>query len=566
MMNFVAIFLFIETQDQLQAINDVTQDLESGTPMDRLICGDVGFGKTEVAMRAAAIIISNNSNNIKNQIAIITPTTLLSKQHYKNFKNRFNSIKTSIVQLSRLVKNSEAKLIRNQIENGDAQIIIGTHSLLQNNIKFNNLALVIIDEEQHFGVAQKEKLKKLRNNVHILNLSATPIPRTLQMSLTGVKDLSLIATPPLDRLSVRNFVMPFDNIITKEAIMREYNRGGKIFFVVPRVKDLHEIMPKLQKLLPDLKIACAHGQMPVNELDDIMNEFSDSDTDILISTTIIESGIDISIANTMIIYKAEMFGLSQLYQLRGRVGRSKLRGYCYFMTDRGKKIKDSAKKKLEVMQNLDSLGVGFNIASHDMDIRGSGNLLGDEQSGHIKETGVELYQQMLLETIDKLKNSSEINSNQEIITSEIDHSIQIKLSISLLIPKDYIEDLSLRMSFYKKIALIKNNDDQEALCNEMNDRFGKIPQEVNNLMEIAKIKHQCYLINITSITTGQNTILIAFKDNKFRNPDKLLKLVFSSNNKIKINPDQKLVFHCQLINDQAKINKVYEILKIIQQL
>jgi transcription-repair coupling factor (superfamily II helicase) len=437
---------------------------------------------------------------------------------------------------------------------------------LQNNIKFNNLALVIIDEEQHFGVAQKEKLKKLRNNVHILNLSATPIPRTLQMSLTGVKDLSLIATPPLDRLSVRNFVMPFDNIITKEAIMREYNRGGKIFFVVPRVKDLHEIMPKLQKLLPDLKIACAHGQMPVNELDDIMNEFSDSDTDILISTTIIESGIDISIANTMIIYKAEMFGLSQLYQLRGRVGRSKLRGYCYFMTDRGKKIKDSAKKKLEVMQNLDSLGVGFNIASHDMDIRGSGNLLGDEQSGHIKETGVELYQQMLLETIDKLKNSSEINSNQEIITSEIDHSIQIKLSISLLIPKDYIEDLSLRMSFYKKIALIKNNDDQEALCNEMNDRFGKIPQEVNNLMEIAKIKHQCYLINITSITTGQNTILIAFKDNKFRNPDKLLKLVFSSNNKIKINPDQKLVFHCQLINDQAKINKVYEILKIIQQL
>lgn len=559
-------FPFIETQDQLQAINDVTQDLESGIPMDRLICGDVGFGKTEVAMRAAAIIISNNSNNIKNQIAIITPTTLLSKQHYKNFKNRFNSIKTSIVQLSRLVKNSEAKLIRNQIENGDAQIIIGTHSLLQNNIKFNNLALVIIDEEQHFGVAQKEKLKKLRNNVHILNLSATPIPRTLQMSLTGVKDLSLIATPPLDRLSVRNFVMPFDNIITKEAIMREYNRGGKIFFVVPRVRDLHEIMPKLQKLLPDLKIACAHGQVPVNELDDIMNEFSDSDTDILISTTIIESGIDISIANTMIIYKAEMFGLSQLYQLRGRVGRSKLRGYCYFMTDRGKKINDSAKKKLEVMQNLDSLGVGFNIASHDMDIRGSGNLLGDEQSGHIKETGVELYQQMLLETIDKLKNSSEINSNQEIITSEIDHSIQIKLSISLLIPKDYIEDLSLRMSFYKKIALIKNNDDQEALCNEMNDRFGKIPQEVNNLIEIAKIKHQCYLINITSITTGQNTILIAFKDNKFKNPDKLLKLVFSSNNKIKINPDQKLVFHCQLINDQAKINKVYEILKIIQQL
>ena len=559
-------FLFIETQDQLQAIDDITRDLAKGMPMDRLICGDVGFGKTEVAMRAAAIIISNNCSNIKNQIAIITPTTLLCKQHYKNFSQRFNLSNIKIVQLSRLIKNSQAKIIRSQIESGEAEIIIGTHSLLQNNIKFKNLALVIIDEEQHFGVAQKEKLKKLRNNVHLLNLSATPIPRTLQMSLTGVKDLSLIATPPLDRLSVRNFIMPYDDIIVKEAIMREYNRGGKIFFVVPRVKDLIEIKPKLQKLLPDLKIASAHGQMSINELDDIMNQFSESDTDILLSTTIIESGIDISIANTMIIFKAEMFGLSQLYQLRGRVGRSKLRGYCYFMIDKNKKIKASAKKKLEVMQNLDSLGAGFNIASHDMDIRGSGNLLGDKQSGHIKETGVELYQQMLLETIEKIKNSPEIVKNQEIIASNIDYSIQIKLSISLLIPKNYIEDLSLRMTFYKKIALIKNDDDQEALCNEMNDRFGKIPQEVSNLIEIAKIKHQCYQINVTSITTCQNAILIAFKDNKFKNPDKLLKLVFSSNNKIKINPDQKLVFYCQLINDQAKINKVYEILKIIQQL
>ncbi len=563
---FVRKFAFVETDDQLQAIQEVEEDLVKGSPMDRLICGDVGFGKTEVAMRAAALVVSNSNDKNKFQVAIITPTTLLCRQHYKNFKERFAGTNIKVAQLSRLVSASESKKIREQIENGEIDIIIGTHALIQNNIKFKNLSLVIIDEEQHFGVAQKEKLKKLRNEVHLLTLSATPIPRTLQMSMTGVKDLSLIATPPVDRLAVRNFVMPYDNIICKEAIMREFNRGGKIFFVVPRVRDLQEIEPKLKVMLPELKITHAHGQMSASELDDIMNEFCDGKTDLLLSTTIIESGIDISSANTMIIYKAEMFGLSQLYQLRGRVGRGKLRGYCYFMLDKNKKIKASAKKKLEVMQNLDALGVGFNIASHDMDIRGSGNILGDEQSGHIRETGAELYQQMLLETTEKLKNSKEIKEDQQISIEDHDFSTQVKLGISLLIPENYIEDLALRMSFYKKIAMIKNEQDQENLCNEMINRFGKLPPEVYNLIEAAKIKHICRQIGIEKLEMKKDGLLISFKNNKFKEPDKLLQMVFSSNNQIKINPEQKIIFVCNPQNDSLKIQNSFNAVSKLQNL
>jgi transcription-repair coupling factor (superfamily II helicase) len=428
-------FGFVETNDQLNAIEDVENDLRKGVPMDRLICGDVGFGKTEVAMRASAIVANFA------QVAIITPTTLLCRQHYKNFCQRFSETSIKIAQLSRLTSINENKITREKIASGEVQIVIGTHALIHKNIKFKNLALVIIDEEQHFGVKQKEFLKELRNEVHILALSATPIPRTLQMSLSQVKDLSLIATPPIDRLAVRNFVMPYDSTIAREAIMREYNRSGKIFFVVPRVRDIEEIYPRLKVLLPEIKIAQAHGQMSPSQLDEIMNDFIDGKFDLLLSTTIIESGIDISSANTMIIYKAEMFGLSQLYQLRGRVGRGKLRGYCYFMLDNRKKISDEAKKKLEVMQSLDALGVGFSVANHDMDIRGSGNLLSDEQSGHIRDTGVELYQQMLVQTIENLKNNPDFKDNE--IIENFDDSVTIKLGISLLIPDDYINELSL---------------------------------------------------------------------------------------------------------------------------
>lgn len=566
---FKARFGFVETDDQLRAIEEIEEDLQKGSPMDRLICGDVGFGKTEVAMRAAFIVASNNYDEEqapqatprqKYQVAIVTPTTLLCRQHFHNFTKRFEGTNIKIAQLSRLINAKENKKVKEDLESGAIDIIIGTHALLNKNLQFRNLSLVIVDEEQHFGVAQKERLKEMRNEAHILTLSATPIPRTLQMSLTGVKDLSLIATPPIDRLAVRNFVMPFDSIIIREAIMREYQRSGRVFFVVPRIKDIKEIENKLQKILPpEIKTTHAHGQMTPHQLDEIMNNFYDGKIDVLISTTIIESGIDITSANTIIIHKAEMFGLAQLYQLRGRVGRGKARGYAYFMlTD--KKINANAKKKLEVMQNLDDLGIGFTIASHDMDIRGSGDILGDEQSGHIKETGVELYQQMLLEEIEKLKSSSYITnltSSQE--KSDIGLNPQIKLGISLLIEENYIPDLSLRMSFYKKIALISNKDEQETLENEMFDRFGSIPVETKNLMKISILKHSCKNLGIERIESAKDGgILVKFAQNSLKNPDKLLKIVFDSKNQIKLLPENKLLF---VENNGDKLAKSFNIIE-----
>jgi transcription-repair coupling factor (superfamily II helicase) len=491
---------------------------------------------------------------------------LVVRQHYKNFIKRFADTDIKIAQLSRLVTAADAKKVRQNLEDGKIQIVVGTHALLQKTIKFKHLSLVIIDEEQHFGVAQKERLKELRNEIHILTLSATPIPRTLQMSLTGVKDLSLISTPPIDRLAVRNFVMPYDSIIVREAVMREYNRGGKVFFVVPRVRDVEEMEARLKILLPEIKITHAHGQMTPTNLEKIMNDFVDGKIDLLLSTTIIESGIDISNANTMIIYKSEMFGLSQLYQLRGRVGRGKVRAYCYFMLDNRKKTSDESRKKLEVMQNLDSLGVGFSVASHDMDIRGSGNLLGDEQSGHVRETGVELYQQMLLETIERLKNSpiNSLENSTKIEESEesLDFSAQIKLGISLLIPENYMQDLSLRMSFYKKISYIKNNEEQESLINEMNNRFGKIPSEVLNLIEVAKLKTFCKKIGIEKLEANSQGILISFKDNEFNEPEALMRIIFDSKNQIKLHAGQKVLFLKGKVQDdkgQVMINAKIEL-------
>ncbi len=568
---FKSRFGFVETEDQARAIEEVEEDLAKGSPMDRLICGDVGFGKTEVAMRATASVVGKKGS----QIAIVAPTTLLVRQHYKNFTKRFEGTGIKIAQLSRLVSNSDAKKTREEIEAGSAQIVIGTHALLQKNIKFKNLSLVIIDEEQHFGVAQKERLKELRHEVHVLTLSATPIPRSLQMSLTGVKDLSLIATPPLDRLAVRNFVMPYDSVIVREAVMREYNRGGRIFFVVPRIRDIEEMEPRLKILLPEIKITHAHGQMSPTELDQIMNDFVDGKIDMLLSTTIVESGIDIAEANSMIIYKAEMFGLSQLYQLRGRVGRGKVRAYCYLMLDHRKKVSDESQKKLEVMQNLDSLGVGFTVASHDMDIRGSGNLLGDEQSGHVKETGVELYQQMLLETIEDLKkdilrqaqhDKSMAIPNLSKGDENLDFSIQIKLGISLLIPEEYMPELSLRMSFYKKIAMIKNDEDAQNLIDEMNNRFGKIPEEILNLIEITKLKHLCKKLGIEKFESTSEGLVLGFKNNQFRNPEKLLTMIFASKNKIKLHTGQRVLFVCNTSSTQNKISSAFAVIKKLEEL
>ena len=391
---FCAGFPYEETDDQLAAIDATIKDLGSGRPMDRLICGDVGFGKTEVALRAAFMAAISGK-----QVAIVVPTTLLARQHFKTFSERFRGFPVNVAQASRLVPAAELNKVKLGLADGSVDIVIGTHALLGKNIKFKDLSLLVVDEEQHFGVAHKEKLKALRSEVHVLTLTATPIPRTLQLALTGVRDLSIIASPPVDRLAVRTFVSPFDPITVREALLREKYRGGQAFYVCPRIEDLSGAKDFLDKNIPEVLVAVAHGQMPATALDDIMSAFYDGKYDVLLTTTIIESGLDIPTANTLIVHRADRFGLAQLYQLRGRVGRAKLRAYALLTLPTEKPITPQAERRLKVLQSLDTLGAGFQLASHDLDIRGAGNLLGEEQSGHIKEVGFELYQQMLEEAV-----------------------------------------------------------------------------------------------------------------------------------------------------------------------
>ncbi len=389
---FCARFPYQETDDQVSAIADVLSDLSSGRPMDRLVCGDIGFGKTEVALRAAFVVACASK-----QVAIVTPTTLLSRQHYANFIERFRGLPFNIQQLSRFVSKKEASKVREDLNNGTTDIIIGTHALISKQVAFSSLGLVIIDEEQHFGVVHKERLKKLKSDVHVLTLTATPIPRTLQLALSGARDLSIIATPPVDRLVIRTYVSEFDGLTIKDALMREHFRGGQSFFVVPRIGDMDKIILFLEENVPELKVGVAHGQMSPTLLDQTMSDFYDHKYDVLLATSIVESGLDIPTANTLIVYKADMFGLAQLYQIRGRVGRSKIRAYAYLITDNTKPLTIKAEKRLNVLSNIETLGSGFSLASQDLDIRGAGNLLGDEQSGQIREVGYELYQSMLEE-------------------------------------------------------------------------------------------------------------------------------------------------------------------------
>ena len=398
---FCARFPYVETDDQSRAIEEVLDDLTSGRPMDRLICGDVGFGKTEVALRAAFVAVMAGF-----QVAVITPTTLLCRQHYRTFSERFAGLPVRIKQLSRLVTGKDAAEVKAGIKAGTVDIVIGTHALLGKGIEFKSLGLLIVDEEQHFGVAQKERLKELRTDVHVLTLTATPIPRTLQMALSGVREMSLIATPPVDRLAVRTFVLPYDPVILREAILREHYRGGQTFYVCPRIEDLDKVAERLRELVPEIKFVMAHGQMPARQLEQAMTAFYDRQYDLLLSTSIVESGLDIPTANTIVIHRADMFGLSQLYQLRGRIGRSKLRGYAYLTLPPTACCRRWREKRLQVMQTLDTLGAGFTLASHDLDIRGAGNLLGEEQSGHIREVGIELYQHMLEEAVQEARGAA----------------------------------------------------------------------------------------------------------------------------------------------------------------
>lgn len=526
---FSARFPYEETDDQMAAIDATIDDLVAGRPMDRLVCGDVGFGKTEVALRAAFVTAMNGR-----QVAVVVPTTLLARQHFKTFSDRFRGMPLEIGQASRLVGAAELARVKKGIAEGTIDIVIGTHALLGKAIEFKDLGLLIVDEEQHFGVKHKERLKELRSSVHVLTLTATPIPRTLQLALTGVRDLSMIATPPIDRLAVRTFISPFDPLTIREALLRERLRGGQSFYVVPRISDLAEIKEFLDANVPEAKVAVAHGQMPAGELDAVMNAFYDGQYDILLSTTIIESGLDIPSANTLIVHRADMFGLAQLYQLRGRIGRSKLRAYALFTVPPKKTLTDTAERRLKVLQSLDTLGAGFQLASHDLDIRGAGNLLGEEQSGHIKEVGFELYQQMLEEAVASLKAGGAEEGPER-------WSPQITIGMPVMIPEGYVPDLQLRMSLYRRLAELDDAAEIDAFGAELIDRFGPLPDEVDALLKVVYVKSLCRRANVEKVDAGPKGATFAFRDNSFANPAGLVRYIGEQGGMAKVRPDHKLV-------------------------
>src|SRR6266404_5240351 len=546
---FCARFPYEETEDQLTAINATLKDLETGRPMDRLICGDVGFGKTEVALRAAFAVALDGK-----QVAIVVPTTLLARQHAKTFAERFRGFPVNVAQASRLVAPKQLSQVKKNLADGSIDIVVGTHALLGKSIKFRDLGLLIVDEEQHFGVNHKERLKQLRAQVHVLTLSATPIPRTLQLALTGVRDLSIIASPPVDRLAVRTFVAPHDPLMIREALLRERYRGGQAFYVAPRIEDLAGVKDFLDKNVPEMKVAVAHGQMPPTVIEDIMSAFYDGKYDILLSTTIIESGLDIPTANTLIVHRADMFGLAQLYQLRGRVGRSKLRAYALFTLPAQQKITAQAERRLKVLQSLETLGAGFQLASHDLDIRGAGNLLGEEQSGHIKEVGFELYQSMLEEAI--------LNLKAGVVEPVADRwSPQITIGMPVLIPEEYVSDLSVRLSLYRRLADLDTDEEIDNFAAELRDRFGVLPDEVRYLFKVAAIKGYCRRANVEKVDAGPKGAVITLRDNKFAQPDRLVYFIRQHGQAARVRPDMKVVFFQEWETPEERLTGTTEILR-----
>lgn len=548
---FVEKFPWEETDDQDAAIADVLRDLQSGKPMDRLVCGDVGFGKTEVALRAAFVAAMNGQ-----QVAVVAPTTLLARQHYSNFVDRFSGFPLRIGRLSRLVPAKEMAATREGLEKGDVDIVVGTHAILSNSTKFRDLGLVIVDEEQRFGVTHKERLKALRANVHVLTLTATPIPRTLQMAMTGLRELSTIQTPPVDRLAVRTYVMEWDDMVMREALLREHHRGGQSFIVVPRISDMAEVEDWLREHVPEVKVISAHGQMGAGEVEERMSAFYDRKYDVLLSTTIVESGLDIPSANTIIIHRADRFGLAQLYQLRGRVGRAKLRAYAYLTYGRDTQLSEVAEKRLKVLGDLDSLGAGFQLASHDLDIRGAGNLLGDEQSGHIREVGFELYQSMLEDAILAAK-AGEMGLEAERETL----SPQITVDAPIMIPEDYVPDLAVRMALYRRLNDAQDKGEIEALAAEMIDRFGPLPDATANLIRLIEIKHQAIVANIAKIDVGARGTLVSFHKDDFPDPQGLLAYVERLQGTAKLRPDMKLVINRAWGDPQSRLNGLFQLTK-----
>jgi transcription-repair coupling factor (superfamily II helicase) len=539
---FVDRFPYDETEDQDRAIADVLDDLVAGRPMDRLVCGDVGFGKTEVALRAAFVAAMAGV-----QVALVCPTTLLARQHFLNFEERFRGFPLKVGRLSRLVSANEAKATKEGLADGTVDIVIGTHALLAKGIEFKRLGLVIVDEEQRFGVTHKERLKQLKADVHVLTLTATPIPRTLQMAMSGLRELSVIQTPPVDRLAVRTYVMPWDAVVMREALLREHYRGGQSYFVVPRISDLPDIEEFLRLQVPEVRHVTAHGQMAPGEVEERMSAFYDRKYEVLLSTTIVESGLDIPSANTMIVHRADRFGLAQLYQLRGRVGRSKTRAYAYLTTAPDRLMTEGAEKRLKVLSDLDTLGAGFQLASHDLDIRGAGNLVGDEQSGHIKEVGFELYQSMLEDAILEAKSGG-------LETPREAFSPQINIEAPILIPEDYVPDLDLRMSLYRRINELDAKGDLEGFAAEMIDRFGPLPDATQNLLTLIEIKRNCIAAGVAKIDVGPKGALVSFQNDQCPNLTGLLAYVQRLEGTAKLRPDSRLVIQRVWKDAKSRLN------------
>ncbi|MEX1057740.1 MAG: transcription-repair coupling factor, partial [Natronospirillum sp.] len=537
---FASEFPFEETEDQLVAINAVIQDMTRGQPMDRLVCGDVGFGKTEVAMRAAFIAALAGK-----QVAILVPTTLLAQQHYDSFVDRFANWPLRIEVLSRFRTGKETDRVLVDLTNGKVDIVIATHKLLSKDVKFTDLGLLIIDEEHRFGVQQKERIKALRANVDILALTATPIPRTLNMAMSNIRDLSIIATPPARRLSVKTFVRERDDALIKESIYREILRGGQVYFLHNEVKDIQRIAEEIEATIPEARVSIGHGQMRERDLEKVMSDFYHKRYNVLVCTTIIETGIDIPSANTIIIDRADKFGLAQLHQLRGRVGRSHHQAYAYLLTPPWKALTSDAQKRLEAISEAQDLGAGFMLATHDLEIRGAGELLGEEQSGHIESIGFSLYMEMLEEAVEALRSGKEPNIN----LSNISH-VDINLHIPTLIPEDYLPDINTRLTLYKRIASARDDTALKDLKVEMIDRFGLLPRPLTNLFKVTALRHRLEQMGIAKLTCHASGGVVEFSAQTQVDPFNIVKMVQTMPATYQMRQGDKLAF--TLASDTAE--------------
>ncbi|GEA59002.1 transcription-repair coupling factor [Vibrio comitans] len=548
---FKAGFPFEETDDQNQAINAVLSDMCQAKAMDRLVCGDVGFGKTEVAMRAAFV----STDNAK-QVAVLVPTTLLAQQHFENFRDRFANLPVRVEVLSRFKSAKEQKQILNDVAEGKIDIIVGTHKLLQDDIKFADLGLLIVDEEHRFGVRQKEKMKAMRADVDILTLTATPIPRTLNMAMSGMRDLSIIATPPARRLAIKTFVRQSDDAIVREAVLREIMRGGQVYFLHNQVDTIHKVAQDLEKLIPEARITTAHGQMRERELESVMNDFYHQRFNLLVCTTIIETGIDVPTANTIIMNRADNLGLAQLHQLRGRVGRSHHQAYAYLLTPHPKAVTKDAAKRLEAIASLEDLGAGFTLATHDLEIRGAGELLGDEQSGQIHSIGFTLYMEMLEQAVEALKEGKEPS-----LDDLLREQTEVELRLPALLPDDYIPDINTRLSLYKRIASVANDDQLTEMKVELIDRFGPLPDATKNLLQVSEIKLAAAAIKVDKVEAHEKGGYIEFYPDADINPMYLVKLLQSQPNKFAMDGPTKIKFTQSLVDRRDRVSYVKQLIE-----